>query len=591
MRGRVVIFLLLLTGGRIWGQTGTSGSVPDLSAGLEMGWQHPPAAARPWVFWYWMDAAVSKRGIRADLADMKKAGIGGAYLLAVSDTVNPPFYTSVVRQQSPVWREMVRYAMKEADRRGLQVAMHACDGVASAKTKELRLSWDEYPGRLKPLQDLNYSLGINRMVFHVTYNPRMDRKPGMTFGGVGNFFQRDQIWWGPGKAWIDYTQRCQWLLQQGKPVADHVVWGGAFKDEGKGGMVLEKDLIATESDTHWAAASGSDTSSEIIIPALHQATGVVYAHRTAPGLDIYFVSNQLDTSRIINLSLRVSGRKPELWDAVTGEITRPEQWSQHRKRTVLPVRLEGNGSVFVVLRKPIGRKGLHADDNNTLVPDNGMLATDNGTLATDNDTLVTDNGTLASDNDTLVTDNGTLASANSIALFPVQTLGPSWSVHFDMAGGGPLAPVVFDSLQDWSRSADSSIRYYSGTAIYTQTFEWDLTASGHDGQGQAGPDQTGTGQSSRLWLDLGQVDNIARVTLNGIDCGIAWTPPYRVEISKAIKPGNNMLNIEVTNSWANRLTGDHSLPENKRITRSTAPYHLDGKLLPAGLLGPVKIVR
>lgn len=567
---------------------------------------------------------------------------------------------------------------------------------------ELRLAWDEYPGMLKPLQDRNYALGINRMVFHVfTHNPWMDRRPGMTLGGVGNFFQRDQTWWRQSKAWIDYTQRCQWLLQQGKPVADIAVFTGeeiprrsvlperlvatlpglfgkerveserlrlenrgvpttkapngvvhaanmvdpgdwvdplhgyaydsfnpdvllhlttvdkgqivlpggarysvlvlpganplspdpamisaevagrlsqlvkagatlligdgevyrqlesgvfkAVKDKdghalwvagaGKGRVIkgpwragsfadigLEKDLIATESDYNWAAGSGSDTSSEIIIPALHPATGIAYAHRTAPGLDIYFVSNQLDKRRIINLSLRVSGKKPELWDAVTGEITKPDQWSQHGKRTVLPVRLEGNGSLFIVLRKPAGKEGTDSDDNDTLVADNMM------------------------------------------DLAAVQTLRHSWSVRFDTAAGGPLMPAVFDSLQDWSRNADSSIRYYSGMAVYTQSFEWG-------------------GDSSRLWLDLGQVANIARVTLNGIDCGIAWTPPYRVEISKAIKPGNNILNIEVTNTWANRLTGDHLLPENKKITWTTAPYHLDGKLLPAGLLGPVRVMR
>src|SRR5882757_2742342 len=112
MRGKWLIFLLLLAG-RTMGQT---------ALGLEQGFQHPPAAAKPWVFWYWMQAAVSKEGIRADLQAMKEQGIGGAYLMPINDVANPPLYTPAVRQLSPAWWQMVRYAMQEADSLGLQLA-------------------------------------------------------------------------------------------------------------------------------------------------------------------------------------------------------------------------------------------------------------------------------------------------------------------------------------------------------------------------------------------------------------------------------------------------------------------------------------
>ena len=83
---------------------------------------------------------------------------------------------------------------------------------------------------------------------------------------------------------------------------------------------------------------------------------------------------------------------------------------------------------------------------------------------------------------------------------------------------------------------------------------------------------------------------MADVTINGVSCGILWTPPYRLDISKAIKKGTNIITIAVVNTWANRLIGDSKLPENKRITKTTAPFRLEGKPLnPAGLLGPVII--
>jgi hypothetical protein len=121
---------------------------------------------------------------------------------------------------------------------------------------------------------------------------------------------------------------------------------------------------------------------------------------------------------------------------------------------------------------------------------------------------------------------------------------------------------------------DPGVRFYSGTATYSVKFVW----HGAPAQGRA-------------WLDLGRVVNLAEVTLNGFDCGVAWTPPYRVDVTKALHPGMNDLSIGVTNTWANRLIGDHSLPPEKQVTFMRAPYRLDGRpLLDAGLLGPVTLL-
>ncbi|NGM64536.1 glycosyl hydrolase [Sphingobacterium sp. SGR-19] len=92
---------------------------------------------------------------------------------------------------------------------------------------QIRMEWDEHPRLLKSLQDRNFALGINSLVYHVyVHNPWMDRKPGMTLDGIGLYFQRDQTWWKPGKAWVDYAIRAQQLLQTGKPVRDIAVFIG-----------------------------------------------------------------------------------------------------------------------------------------------------------------------------------------------------------------------------------------------------------------------------------------------------------------------------------------------------------------------------
>jgi hypothetical protein len=156
----------------------------------------------------------------------------------------------------------------------------------------------------------------------------------------------------------------------------------------------------------------------------------------------------------------------------------------------------------------------------------------------------------------------------------LMTLEKPWEVAFDSKGGGP-EKTVFEQLSDWSLNPDLGIRYYSGTAFYKQSFE--------------GTDITG----KTLYLDLGKVKNIARVRLNGKDVGTVWTSPWRVDISSAVKAGQNELSIEVVNLWPNRLIGDEQLPEDgsvKRYTYTTFQhYEKDSPLLESGLIGPVTI--
>jgi hypothetical protein len=253
---------------------------------------------------------------------------------------------------------------------------------------------------------------------------------------------------------------------------------------------------------------------------------IAWTHRATDGADVYFISNQVNSPRDVEISLRASGRAPEIWDPVTCDIRGAGTWRIESGRTILPLRLPPCGSVFVVLRKPTG--DLHG--------------------------------------------GGSPNWYDPAEALPVA--GP-WTVAFDPASGGPPKPVVLAALSSWSTQDDPGIRYYSGTARYTTTFTWSRPE----------------GKEGRMWLDLGRVANLAEVTVNGVDCRVAWTPPYRVEVTAALRQGSNDLSIDVTNTWANRLIGDHALPPEKRISFMRAPYRLDGRpLLEAGLLGPVSLL-
>ncbi len=144
------------------------------------------------------------------------------------------------------------------------------------------------------------------------------------------------------------------------------------------------------------------------------------------------------------------------------------------------------------------------------------------------------------------------AAANFPALAPVLTLEGPWEVRFDPAWGGP-ASVQFDSLQDWTRRPEPGIKYYSGTATYRKTF-------------------AAAGAAARMSLDLGAVPHLARVRINGTDLGVVWTPPFRVSIPAGLlKPAGNLLEIDVTNVWANRLIGDEQEPDDCEWVKAPLP--------------------
>ena len=122
------------------------------------------------------------------------------------------------------------------------------------------------------------------------------------------------------------------------------------------------------------------------------------------------------------------------------------------------------------------------------------------------------------------------------------------------------------------------MKHFSGTATYSTTFDF--------------PGAKLETKNSKFLLALGDVQVMARVTLNGQDCGIAWKPPYRVDVSRALKAGENRLGISVANLWPNRMIADAALPENQRLTWSSwEPFKQDTPLLKSGLLGPVEILE
>jgi hypothetical protein len=158
---------------------------------------------------------------------------------------------------------------------------------------------------------------------------------------------------------------------------------------------------------------------------------------------------------------------------------------------------------------------------------------------------------------------------------PIATVDGPWDVAFQPDRGAP-ARITLDKLTSWSDNADQGVKYFSGTGTYSKTV-----------QAPAGWFKTG----ARLWLDLGDVKNLAEVSVNGKPLGIVWKAPFRVDATTAMKPGANAVVVKVTNLWVNRLIGDQQPDAARKYTYTAQQfYQQNSPLLPSGLLGPVQVI-
>jgi hypothetical protein len=525
--------------------------------------------------------------------------------------------------------------------------------------------WKQHPGSMKNQGDWAFAAGINRFVYHTFQNQFLNDtlRPGATMGPYGVHWDRNQTWWPMVGSYHQYITRCSYILQQGNTVADilylnpegspHVfrppfsaLTGNdtipdrrGYNFDGcapgqlyKAGVVngnivfpggasykilvlpavptmtptlLEKiaslvkagatvygsppgkspslvgypavdSKIVSLVETVWgpspdgaqqAHAYGKgkviwrgvgirldnlyptyDVTASILknmeVQQDFESDGPIrYTHRADPIWDAYFIANKTGETVTANATFRSTKGTPQLWDPLTGKVTALIEFKKLDAQTTIPVQLAAYQSYFVVFTKDATPPIATAKKKNFTTP------------------------------------------------VIVATLNGPWDVSFDPKWGGPKN-IIFDDLQDWTLRPEDGIKYYSGLATYTKTF--DMTAT-----------------TGKLFIDLGQIKNLARVKLNGKDLGVVWTAPWRVEIPAGLLQKQNKLEIEVANLWPNRLIGDQQLPndgpangkwpewllkgeprKSKRYTfTSFNPYNKNTKLLSSGLMGPVTVQK
>jgi hypothetical protein len=308
-----------------------------------------------------------------------------------------------------------------------------------------------------------------------------------------------------------------------------------------------------------------------------------YIHRSTGNEDIYFVRNVDSTYVQALLDLRVGDRQPYLFDPVKGTVNKVALYITDADRTRLPVRLSPYGSVFIVFsgHPGIGRHIISVEkDGQVVFPQN--LYYDFRISSDDKNEMLFMPS--APGNYTLTFNDSTTKELVTQRGREDIKLKNAWEVHFPYGWG--FEPVQqFDSLCDWRNHYDKALSIFSGTATYKTSFSIDDSIVYNAGS----------------WsLDLGVVGDVAKVYLNGQEVGISVFPPYVYNVDGLLRTGDNVLKVDVANTWLNQLIGEKDTPFDQQRTRSNVGwgsrenpgrYWNEYAPLPSGLMGPVRLIR
>jgi hypothetical protein len=496
------------------------------------------------------------------------------------------------------------------------------------------------PWNLKPTADAILLAGVNRFVIHTSTHQPIDKGPGMTLG-VGQYFTRNETWAEQAKPWIDYLSRSSYLLQQGQGVSDIAVFYGeagpvitayheSFPavpdgyryDYVNGDVILNKltardGQLVTDSGMRYRAIFFGKGTERVSLPVLQKVQQLVEAGAVligqrpqgSPSLadDPAHVKAVLDTlwpgtdvahvgqGRVFPMPTVVAALQAiQLGPDFT--YTKPQPDSKvlfiHRRLAdgdlyFLSNRLDRSETITASYRVS-GRVPEIWD------PDTGLTHAASYHKVGERTEVTVPLDRFGSQFVVFrapATQDGHVEP--DAKWRTVTTLSGPWPVAFQSGRGAPPT-ARFSTLLDFRDVSDPGIRYFSGIATYTH----DLTLERHD-----------LTSGGRLWLDLGQVNDLAEVWINGQLAGTAWKPPYRVDVSAWVKSGHNRVEIRAVNLWVNRLIGDVQPGTTTKITFTQAdgkvrpntpaaeeanqlrmPYAADAPLRPSGVIGPVSVL-
>jgi hypothetical protein len=498
--------------------------------------------------------------------------------------------------------------------------------VAAESLTAIGNTWAYSPERLKPTADMELANGLNRFVIHTSvHQPVDDKVPGLGLGPFGQWFTRHETWAEQARPWITYLARSSFMLQQGRFVADVLyVYGedhnvtALFRNElppvpegysydflnagaiASGVLSVSDGRITTASRMSYRLLALDPSTRYVTLPVLRRIRELVREGAVLVGArpvatpslsddEAAFESIAMELwgegtgERAVGSGVVHAGRSIEEALTAIGVVPEFEYTRPHDDTKLLFVHRDlADGDVYWVNNRNDRVESLEATFRvegraaELWQPVTGEMEPASYRIADGRTTVPLK----------LQPNDAVFVVFREKADVPARTVpeprekrlagvGGPWEVRFQPERGAPPR-VTFEGLTPWNESTDPGVKYFSGTATYAKQLQ--------------APDEWFEG-GTELRLDLGDVKNLAEVLLNGESLGIVWTKPFRVNMSKALRPGENALEIRVTNLWVNRLIGDQQPDAAKKYTYTTqAFYQADSPLLPSGLLGPVQVV-
>jgi len=480
-------------------------------------------------------------------------------------------------------------------------------------------AWAWAPETLKPTADYELSNGLNRFVLHSTvHQPDDEHMPGLTLGIFGHWFNRHETWAEQAGPWMKYLARSCYMLQQGKVVENILYFYG-------------EDSNLTTLFKNGQPDMPAGYSYDFVNPdALENVIGVKNGRITTPAgteYTILFLGKNSERmtlktlksiEALVNKGMVVLGDKPlmtpslvddqEEFQALASKLwAGSESGAKVGKGTIYSgkdiasvlslcgdqpdcqfIGASENADMNFIHRIAdgvhfywINSRNYGAEDVKVSFKVSGLKPEIwdpvSGSISDISYTMEGENTVVPvhfNEFDSYFIVFREKTSTKSVEIpsknaQKIADLDSDWSVAFD--GFGCNKTVQFPTLSAWNESEDAGIKYYSGTAVYSKK----VSVSDEDID------------KGEIWLNLGDVKNVAEVSVNSQNVGIIWRAPFRIDISSYIKPGDNDIEVKVTNLWVNRIIGDEQ-PGATKYTFTPMPFYYSiSPLKPSGLIGPV----
>ena len=488
--------------------------------------------------------------------------------------------------------------------------------VAAESMTAASSPWAFAPRDLRRFIDLEFAYGINRPVIHTSvHQPSDDLQPGLSLAIFGQYFNRHESWAEMAGPWVDYMARNSWMLSQGQYFADIALFRGeeapvtaqfAFAvpaglpsrygyDFVNAEMLadafrVEDGLLVSQGGTRYRVLALGPDAQHMTLPTLRRIAELVEQGATVVG------RKPLATPSLADDEAEFAALADRLWQNERVINSADAEAALDGMGVGADFAFTGGeeGAEVLFLHRQVAGQHLYFLTNRQNRPEQmearfrvtGMVPewwdAVSGTARplsyrTDGQHTVVPLTLGAEGSGFVVFRQPASAPAADVAapaMRQVAVLTGPWQVTFQPGRGVPDGALTLAQPQSLHTLDDPAYRYFSGVSTWATELQVPASALGQS-----------------LWLDLGQVGDVAEVWVNGTYAGTSWWAPDRVDITRAVRAGTNRVEVRVANLWVNRLIGDLQ-PGAERVAETFAPTYLpDAPLRPAGLIGPVRLLQ